>query len=48
MMSLRREIQLLRGRASRRDNWSTYINALVVDMMTPRRNMEQGRIEKEL
>ena len=46
-MSLSLEVQPLRGRASRRDDWSTYINALVVDMTTPPREVEQGRREKE-
>lgn len=46
-MSLSLEIQPLRGRASRRDDWSTYISALVVDMTTPPSDVEQGRIEKE-
>jgi hypothetical protein len=45
-MSLIREAQPLRGRASRRDDWSTYISALVVDMTTPPRDVEQGRREK--
>ena len=46
-ISLSRDVQPLRGRASRRDDWSTYISALVVVMTTPPRDVEQGRRESE-
>lgn len=43
-----REVQPLRARASRRDDWSTYISGLVADMTTPPRDVVQGKREKEL
>ena len=47
-MSLSREVQPLRGRASHCDDWKAYISALVVEITTPPRDVEQRIVTREV